>query len=175
QRHVAPEEATIRRVLGEVDGDALDAAISGWVMATATASVAAAPPVIAVDGKSVRGTFARRGGAGVHLLSALTHHSGIVLGQQLIERGTSEIAGFEPLLDGIDLTEVVVTADALHTTRDHARYLHRRGAYYVLPVKENQHRLYQRLTALPWPAGEHHTSTAIGHGRLEQRIIEVLP
>lgn len=26
-----------------------------------------------------------------------------------------------------------------------------------------------------WPSGEHHTSTGIGHGRLEQRVIEVLP
>jgi predicted transposase YbfD/YdcC len=172
ERHVAPDEATIRRVLGGVDGDALDAAISGWVLATTPTTT---PPVIAVDGKSVRGTFARTGGAGVHLLSALTHHSATVLGQHLIAQGTSEIAGFEPLLDSIDLTGVVVTADALHTTRDHARYLHQRGAYYVLPVKENQHRLHRRLAALPWPEGEHHTGTTIGHGRLEQRIIEILP
>ncbi|MEV6902307.1 hypothetical protein [Amycolatopsis sp. NPDC051372] len=32
------------------------------------------PEAIAVDGKSLRGTFARTGGAGVHLLAAMTHY-----------------------------------------------------------------------------------------------------
>jgi len=44
-RHVAPDAATIRGVLGQVDGDALDAAITGWVLATTTDG----PAVIAVD------------------------------------------------------------------------------------------------------------------------------
>jgi predicted transposase YbfD/YdcC len=175
-RHVAPDEATIRRVLGGVDGDVLDAAISAWVTAlTPTTAPTTAPLVIAVDGKSVRGTFARTGGAGVHLLSALAHQQGTVLGQQRVDEGTSEIAWLQPLLDTIDLTGAIVTADALHTTRDHARYLHQRDACYLFTVKENQHRLHTRLAALPWPDGEHHTSTNIGHGRLEQRTLETLP
>jgi predicted transposase YbfD/YdcC len=190
-RHVAPDEATVRRVLGILDGDALDTVISAWT--THHHQPDQAPPqhtppqhtppqqaspeltAIAVDGKSVRGTFTRTGGSGVHLLSALTHHTGLVLGQQLVAEGTSEIAWFTALLDNLDLTGVVVTADALHTTQDHARYLHHQGAYYVFTVKGNQHRLYHRLAALPWPHGQHHTSTTIGHGRLEQRTIEVLP
>jgi hypothetical protein len=40
---------------------------------------------------------------------------------------------FSTLLDTIDeLTEVVVTADALHAQREHAHYLHGRGAHYVI-------------------------------------------
>lgn len=171
-RHVVPDEATIRRVLGALDGDALDTAISAWITATTPTST---PPVIAVDGKSVRGTFARTGGAGVHLLSALTHHTGLVLGQHLVPEGTSEISQFQPLLADIALTGAVVTADALHTTHAHARYLHQAGAYYVFTVKANQHRLHQRLGTLPWPQGEHHTHTGIGHGRCEQRTLEILP
>jgi Transposase DDE domain len=51
------------------------------------------------------------------------------------------------------------------------------GADYVFTVKANHHRLYAALRSLPWPNGAHHTSTGIGigHGRLEQRLIEVLP
>ncbi|MEV4055688.1 ISAs1 family transposase [Amycolatopsis sp. NPDC049688] len=123
----------------------------------------------------LRGTFARTGGAGVHLLSALTHQDGTVLAQQQVDAGTSEITWMQPLLDGIDLAGVVVTADALHTTRALVRYLTRRDPHYVLTVKGNQHRLRSRLTALPWPQATRHTSTGIGHGRLEQRTIETLP
>lgn len=172
RRYLAPDEATVRRVLQTVDADAVDQAISAWLAHHPAAAPAAA---IAVDGKSVRGTFARTGGAGVHLLAALSHTQGIVVGQQQVVTGTSEIAWFQPLLDQVELAGTVVTADALHTTRGQARYLHQRGADYVLVVKENLHRLHARLQALPWPASQHDTHTDIGHGRLEQRVIEVLP
>jgi hypothetical protein len=55
-------------VLSDIDGDDLDTAINAWINTTTTNT----PTAIAVDGKSLRGTFARTGGAGIHLLSALT-------------------------------------------------------------------------------------------------------
>jgi len=46
---------------------------------------------------------------------------------------------FTTLLDTIaDVTDLVVTADALHAQRQHTQYLHGRGAHYVLTVKGNQ-------------------------------------
>ena len=36
---------------------------------------------------------------------------------------TNEIAAFRPLLEGLDLAGMVVTADAMHTQRDHASFL----------------------------------------------------
>jgi hypothetical protein len=55
-----------------------------------------------------------------------------------------------PLLDGLDLDGAVVTADALHTQRATSDYLHRRGAGFILPVKDNQPGLFDSLDALPW-------------------------
>jgi predicted transposase YbfD/YdcC len=176
-RYVVPGEATLRRALACVDGDELDIAISAWITHHTRSTDAGVREwvALALDGKTLRGTVGRDGGAGVHLLSALTHQRGTVAGQRLVPIGSSEIAEFEPLLAGIELTGRVVTADALHTTRGHATYLRQRGAHYVFIVKKNQHRLHARLTELPWPDGQHHTTTGIGHGRLEQRTIEVLP
>jgi hypothetical protein len=57
---VAPDEATVRRVLRAVDADALDTAISAWLQARANGD---SPQAVAVDGKSLRGTFGRTGGA----------------------------------------------------------------------------------------------------------------
>lgn len=173
-RFVAPDESTVRRVLAAIDGDALDEAISAWIRRHVR-PVAGLRPAIAVDGKSVCGTFARTGGAGVHLLAAFTHHDGSVVAQQQVKQGTSEIAWFQPLLNSLDLTGRVLTADALHTTAAHARYLTSAGADYVLIVKRNHHRLHTLLRTTAWPNATHHTNTGIGHGRLEQRIIEVLP
>ena len=144
-RHRPPTESTMRRVLQRVDGDHLDAVINAWIRHAgrpATADrVPDEPVVIAVDGKTLRGTVPRTGGAGVHLLSALTHHAGTVVAQRLVPIGTSEIAWLPALLDPIPLAGVVVTADALHTTRAHAEHLTGHGAHYVFTVKANQHRL----------------------------------
>jgi predicted transposase YbfD/YdcC len=185
-RYLAPEESTVRRLAQQIDGDMLDAAVSGWLVAhTAGQSDAAgpdsAPAAVAVDGKALRGTFPRSGGAGVHLLAAVSHTTGghrtdgIVVGQRQVEAKTSEIAWFAPLLDEIDLTNTVVTADALHTTRDHARYLTGRGAHYVFTVKENQHRLYDLLNSLPWHEIPACVTEDSDHGRTEHRTVQLAP
>ena len=69
--------------------------------------------MIAVDGKTLRGSGVA-GGPGRHLLAALDHAHGMVLGQVDVEAKTNEIRMFATLLDRIDLAGAVVTADALH-------------------------------------------------------------
>jgi len=54
------------------------------------------------------------------------------------------------LLDRVDITGAIITADALHTQDAHAHYLHRRGAHYVFVVKGNRPRLRQQLAGLAW-------------------------
>lgn len=177
-RRVAPSQATVRRVLRAVDGDQLDTAIGAWAAeqtARSSPPSTGVPPAIAVDGKSLRGTFGRAGGAGVHLLAALTHDTGVVLGQRQVQVGSSEIGWFAPLLDPIDLAGRVVTADALHVTRSHAGYLTARGADYVLCVKGNQHRLHHWLRDLPWPhLRVRHRTRDQGHGRIEHRRLQTV-
>ena len=78
--------------------------------------------VIAVDGKSLPGS-ATVGGRCRHLLAAFTHTSGMVLGQLNVDVKTNEIPMFSTLLDNIELLGVLVTADAPHCQKDHAKYL----------------------------------------------------
>jgi hypothetical protein len=87
-RYVVPGEATLRRALAMVDGDELDAAVSAWIVDhTAPSDLEQAGwMAVAVDGKTLRGTVGRTGGAGVHLLSALTHRHAVVVGQRLVPR-----------------------------------------------------------------------------------------
>jgi predicted transposase YbfD/YdcC len=179
QRYVAPDERTLRRMLQTVDGDAVDAAICAWLQERHLAGgTDLEVTAIAVDGKTLRGTRGSTGNPrGVHLLSALTHQHGTVLAQAPVGAKTSEVTGFAPLLERIDLTGTVVTADALHTTAGHARYLvAERHADYLFMVKRNRHHLHTRLAALPWTDTEPaHVTLDTGHGRCERRTIQVLP
>jgi predicted transposase YbfD/YdcC len=165
-----PGEATIRRVLARVDGDRFDRAVGAWLADRLR------PPghrrVIAVDGKRLRGSA--RDGHQVHLLAALDHHDGAVLAQREVPAATNEIAQFQPLLAGLDLASVVVTADALHTQRDHASFLVDGGAEDLLVVKANQPTLHAQLAGLPWrtiPVMDR--TREHGHGRVEVRTLKV--
>jgi predicted transposase YbfD/YdcC len=165
-----PGEATIRRVLARVDGDAVDASIGAWLADRLR------PPrhrrVLAVDGKRLRGSA--RSGHQVHLLAALDHHDGAVLAQREVPAATNEIAEFQPLLAGLDLAGALITADALHTQRDHAAFLVDRGADYLLVVKANQPALHAQLASLPWrqiPVMDR--TRDHGHGRIEVRTLKV--
>jgi predicted transposase YbfD/YdcC len=74
------------------------------------------------------------------------------------------------------LAQVLITADALHTTRASAKRIIRDGGGYILVVKGNQPHLYTQLDSLPWnnvPVADHTIST--GHGRRDERILKVLP
>jgi predicted transposase YbfD/YdcC len=69
----------------------------------------------------------------VHLLAALDQRAGVVLGQVGVDGKTNEITRFAPLLEPLDLAGCVITADALHTQREHAEFLVTgKRAHYIL-------------------------------------------
>ena len=170
---VVPCESTFRRTLQQLDADALDEAAGGWAQRR-TAPAAGRRRVIAVDGKTPRGSGAA-GGPGRHLLAALDHAHGVVLGQAGVAAKTNEIPMFATMLDRVDLAGAVITADALHAQRAHAEYLvAQRGAHYLVTVKRNQPALHAQLAALPWrrvPIA--HDAREKGHGRAERRTVKV--
>jgi predicted transposase YbfD/YdcC len=178
-----PAEATVRRVLARVDPDALDRVIGRWLADQQPPPPATRPPpptptawrqAVAVDGKTLRGS-GHHPTPQVHLLAAMDHTTGAVLGQTDVDHTTNEIARFQPLLDGLDLAGRVVTADAFHTQREHADWLvTRKHAAYVLIVKANQPALHHQLSTLPWPdipVADHVRDR--GHHRVETRRLQV--
>jgi predicted transposase YbfD/YdcC len=167
-----PSESTFRRTLQRLDADAFDDLAGAWVQ-QATMPGRGQRRVIAVDGKTLRGS-ASGGEPGDHLLAALDHAHGAVLGQVEVGAKTNEIPMFPVLLDRIDITGAVITADAMHAQRRHATYLAGRGAHYLLTVKRNQPGLFAQLAALPWRQVPVACDTRErGHGRDERRTLKV--
>ena len=168
-----PDDSTFTRVLAGIDADALDAAVCRWLIGRA-GSGGSGRRVIAVDGKTLRGSGPA--GAQVHLLAALDQRDQIVLAQTGVNGKTNEITRFVPLLDGLDLAGAVITADALHTQREHARWLvEDKRAGYVFVVKRNQPRLYRQVKALPWgkiPVLDQTRDS--GHGRHDVRALQAV-
>jgi predicted transposase YbfD/YdcC len=166
----APAESTIRRCLQRLDPDRLDRLIGAWMWLRT--SVIGGRSVIAFDGKTLRGARDAAGNL-VHLLSGISQQAGVVLGQCAVGAKTNEIPLLSTLLDTMDITDAVITADALHRQRETADGIVARGGHYILTVKSNQPRLRDRLKSLPWAkipildaTSEH------GHGRWETRTLK---
>ncbi|WP_432758367.1 ISAs1 family transposase [Streptomyces virginiae] len=134
----------------------------------------ASTPTIAVDGKSARGSRTAATPA-THLLSAVTAASRVV-SQLRVPDKTNEISAFTALLAPFDLAGTVVTADALHTQREHAKWLVEvKKAHYLLVVKGNQPKLHAAIKALPWKdVTARRYDRERGHGRRETRSVRTL-
>lgn len=201
-----PSEATVRRAMVQVDTAALDAAMTELAPVTAGSAgpsaagpteretrrvhqrQATAPPQpadlragLAVDGKRLAGAK-RPDGSRVNLLSAVTHDRGITTAQVEIGAKTNEIPEAPRLLQLLDITDTVVTLDALHTQRATANAIVDADGHYLMIIKENQVALLgaaiERLkgTDADYEAtGAGITITETGHGRRERRTIRVAP
>jgi predicted transposase YbfD/YdcC len=177
-----PAEATIRRTLSRLDADALAGAIGAWLAdreRNRPRPAASRWRAVAVDGRTLRGARTQTaGGVGrpVHLLAAMDHTSRAVLAQCQVGGAPEEVPAFQPLLDGLDLSGTVITADALQTHPEAAEFLViRRHAHYLFQVKANQPTLLARCTGLPWhrvPVLDRTRDR--GHGRVEHRTLKVV-
>jgi predicted transposase YbfD/YdcC len=139
--------------------------------------------VYAVDGKAVRGMKDKEESCHEYLLSVYDVEKGKTLAQVTVGRKENEITQVKPTLNKVEITEKVITADALHTHRRLSSHILERKGDYLFPVKENQPKLYRDIQFLFAPdyssPGFGKITTDFisakrvnkGHGRIEIRKI----
>ena len=166
------EESTFRRAFALIGPDVLDRALGAWLRTRAAR--AGGRLVIAIDGKTVRGAKDKAGKA-PHLVAALAHGIGAVLGQVAVDAKSNEIPAVRELLKAFaGLAGAVVTIDAMHTQHDTAQLVIAEGADYVMPVKANMPTLYRQLKELPWAAVPAVSAVSTDHGRRARRTIKIV-
>lgn len=174
-----PCAATFYQVFRRLDRAALECCLGRWVaqvLAAVPASASAQAQGVALDGKTLRGSR-KQGAPGTHLLSAVSHHLGLTLGQVAVDDKTNEITAVHALLRGLLLEGRVFTMDALLTQEKVAQAIVDGKGDYIMIVKENQPTLYADIvTAFDDPGLLVGTSAAAstldrGHGRVERRAL----
>ncbi|HEX8959955.1 MAG TPA: ISAs1 family transposase [Geobacteraceae bacterium] len=145
---IAPSEPTLRRAIQQVDAAAVDNAINNWLLQQTISG----DDALAIDGKTSRGSTNRQGNK-THLLSAFLHKQAVVVAQRAVDVKSNEITAVRPLLADLEIAGMVVTADALHTQVDTARFLvEEKGADYLFTVKDNQPTLKKDIDTLKMEA-----------------------
>jgi predicted transposase YbfD/YdcC len=70
--------------------------------------------------------------------------------QHRVDDKTNEITSVEPLFEGLDITDAVVSGDAIFTQQAIARFLvEEKHADYLFMLKDNQPTLRSEIESLP--------------------------
>lgn len=175
-----PSHDTFNRIFAQIDPDAFEQCFVGWVSSLKRQDAYH----IAFDGKSLRRSFdhAWDKSGMVHLVSAYLADQELCFAQRATEGRGGELQALRSMIDLLDLSDAVVTIDALGTQKDIAQKLIEKRADYILPVKQNQPELHATLTRLLDEAilekfeglsHAHEQTTDGNHGRIEIRRVWV--
>jgi len=174
-----PSHDTFGRVFALLDPEECRRCFIGWVRA-----VVGDPgeQVVAIDGKALRRSHDRRAGkAALRLVSAWATESGVVIGQVATHAKSNEVTAIPELLKLLSLEGAAVTIDAMGCQTAIAAQIVEQRADYVLALKKNHEKLYDRVadtfveadkargTTLLLGDLAADTATNAGHGRIERR------
>ena len=178
-RNGIPKHDVYRRVFNRLQPAAIEQCFMAWVR---DIKQDAPREIIAVDGKTVRGSFnTRLGTSPLRLVSAWATGNRLVLAQVKTRDKSNEITAIPCLLELIALNGCIVTIDAMGCQHKIAEQIISQKADYVFALKENQESLYQDVTEYfqdidfshPEPDVLVDSTFDVDHGRLERRCYGV--
>jgi predicted transposase YbfD/YdcC len=129
------------------------------------------------DGQSIRASRNAVKKAERSFLNVYDSTNGLIISHKEIGEKENEIPVSQEIFNSLNIENAVVTADALNTQKKFAEILIDRNADYCLAVKENHKKLYNTIRALfnnPDNLRKESKSVDCSHGRIEERIIEVM-
>ena len=176
--HGVPSHDTLGRVFARLDPAALEICLMSWFKHLAQIHRG---QLIAIDGKTLRHSFDTASKkAAIHMVSAWCEANHLVLGQLATDAKSNEITAIPKLLELLDLTDAVVTIDAMGCQQAIAGQIIDQGGDYVLGLKGNQGTLHQRVRRVfdealtdGWAGVRHgcHETVEKDHGRIETRRV----
>ena len=170
-----PSHDHLGDIFATLDAQAFQGCFVAWVAALTNTPA----EVIAIDGKTSRRTYQKKGSKeAIHMVSAFAARQRLVLGQVKVNEKSNEIVAISALLDMMAIEGAIVTIDAMGCQRDIAK-----KADYSLALKGNQGTLRedvelfaneQKIRNFEDAAISRHETVDGDHGRIETRNYTVI-
>jgi len=177
-----PSHDTFGRVFARLDTAEFLLCLQNWLRSL---HLSLKDQGIAIDGKTLRGSFdAASGKSALHVVSAWASGLRLSLGEVAVDGKSNEITAVPKLLELLEITGAVVTLDAMHCQKDTLAAIRAKGADYLVPVKDNQPKLYGLVLEAFLAYGEdnyqaravkQHRTVERNRGRDEERIVYAAP
>jgi predicted transposase YbfD/YdcC len=179
-RDGTPAHDHLGDIFATLDAEKFQQCFVAWV----AAQTGIAADVIAIDGKTVRRSFRKKGANdAIHMVSAFAARQRLVLGQMKVAEKANEIVAIPRLLDMLAIEGAIVTIDAMGCQREIAKKIIDKKADYVLALKGNQGSLRddvelfvaeQEANGFADTAISRHQTVDGDHGRIETRTTTVI-
>jgi len=170
--HGPPSHDTFSRVFRRLEPGAFEAAFMAFTRTFGRKITG----VVAIDGKALKGAYARGARSSpLHLVNVWAAEARLVIAQR-IAPGRNEVQGVLDAVALLDLDGCIVTADALHCRKDVAAAIRSAGGDYALSVKANQPRLLAEAERLlgTVPGDVAISDVEDGHDRAEVRRASIV-
>ena len=173
-----PSRDCIRRLLIALKPEAFQRCFQDWI-ANAIPVASEGKRLISIDGKSCRGSHdAAKDVGALHIVSAWASEEGIALGQVAASDKSNEITAIPELLERINLTDTIITIDAMGCQKNILEQIVAEHGDFVIAVKDNQPKLKAAIVAhFQEQIGRDfedlryrsHETRDEGHGRIDER------
>jgi predicted transposase YbfD/YdcC len=174
-RNGTPSHDHLGDIFATLDAGEFQRCFVAWVAALTDAPA----DVIAIDGKTLRRSYQKKGAkAPIHMVSAFAARQHLVLGQVKVAEKSNEIVAIPALLAMMAIEGAIVTIDAMGCQREIADQILHQKADYVLALKGNQGTLRedvevfaaeQKATGFKDAKVSRHETVDGDHGRIETR------
>ena len=171
-----PSHDRFNAILGALRPSEFERCLLSWIAALHEVT---GGQVVAIDGKTLRRSFdAASGKSAIHMVSAWATANHISLGQVVVDEKSNEITAIPKLLQILELSDCLVTIDAMGCQTEIAQAIVGAKADYVLAVKGNQPTLHDGIVRFfldhlgddfARVKVSRHQTRERGHGRQEHR------
>ena len=144
--HGIPSYHTISRVFSAINPKEFRKVFSKWMDDCQAMTHGA---IIAIDGKCLRASYNQKDKKdAIHMVTAFAAANEVVIGQVKTDQKSNEITAIPELLKLLDIRGCLVTIDAMGCQTKIAKKIVNKGGDYLLAVKGNQPRLFNKLNEI---------------------------
>ena len=141
-----PSEQTFCRIFSLIPAEDLLSCFINWSVSNNEISPY---DMIALDGKTIRKSGHKNANQKpLHLINAYVTNRGITIGAIKTPDKSNEIKGIPSLLKSLHIAGCIITIDAMGTQKGIANLIVLKGAHYVLALKKNHKRFFNRVKNL---------------------------
>lgn len=180
-----PSHDTFSRVLRFTDFESLSGSLGEWLRQNFPCIYEkyGDKKALHIDGKAARAASEKsKGEKPVYHLNAMYEGESIGVEVKRVGEKENEITCLPDYLGMFDLSNTVVTMDAMGCNQTVIKAIQKGGGNYVLPVKENQKRLWETIRGEiekrkekgEWDSLECVETLGKGHGRIEKVVFRIL-
>lgn len=170
-----PSEPTLCRIFKHIDDEAMSGRMSEFTSCFHDELVGFAGGIICIDGKAMRGTVLENG-RNPDIVSAYSLEGGVTLATDMCPEKGNEITSVPKLLDKVDVSGNIITADAMSFQKAIIDKIREKGGDFLIELKANQRTLRYGIednVELAAPVDVYPEGPFLEHGRIETRLCRI--